>query len=69
MPCLYVLHIQQNNFQRVAIIYQQEPLFQKTGPKQKNRFICSILRPVLAPATDDFERIIKVWAKCCPGIF
>lgn len=34
-----------------------------------NRFICSGLRAVLAPAADDFERIIKVWAKCCPGIF
>lgn len=44
-------------------------LFAETGPKQKLRFICSVLRPVLAAATDDFERIIKAWAKCCPGIF
>lgn len=63
-----VLYFQRNNFRRDHHL-SKGTLVAETGPKQKPRFICSVLRPVLAPATDDFERIIKAWAKCCPGIF
>lgn len=63
-----VLYFQQNNFHRDQHL-ATGALVPETGPKQKNSFICSVLRPVLPPATDDFERIIKVWTKCCPGIF
>lgn len=68
VQCFCVLYFQHNNFHSDHHL-STGALVPETGPKQKNRFICSILRPLLAPATDDFERIIKVWAKCCPGIF
>lgn len=68
VQCFCVLYFQQNSFYCDPHL-STGAFVPETGLKQKTRFICSILRPVLAPATDDFERIIKVWAKCCLGIF